>query len=220
MKPEINSSFGSEYHRVLLDAMPCPVFVVEEDVRIIDFNAAAGKILNEKREIVLRRRAGEMLHCLHSTETPEGCGRAPACRQCPIRNSVNCALGGQTPLRQTAKLELVVQDQIAEALFLITVAPLTFENIHLALVILEDIQEITILRQMLPICSHCKQVRDDENYWQSVESYLSAHLEIDCTHSLCPACAEKLFPEYALALKREEEQGKLPFSKSGAVSSE
>ncbi|MEI6562561.1 MAG: PAS domain-containing protein [Verrucomicrobiota bacterium] len=197
MKPELSAIYGSEYHHMLLDAMPCPVLVVEEDVRIVDFNTAAGKILDEKRELVVQRRAGEMLHCLHSFETPEGCGRAPACRQCPVRNSVNHALGGQTPLRQTVKLDLVMQGQTVQALFLITVAPLTFEDVRLAVVILEDIREIAMLRQMIPICSNCKQVRTDENYWQSVESYLETHLDLDCTHSLCPSCAEKLFPEYS-----------------------
>lgn len=186
MKPELSAIYGSEYHHMLLDAMPCPVLVVEEDVRIVDFNTAAGKILDEKRELVVQRRAGEMLHCLHSFETPEGCGRAPACRQCPVRNSVNHALGGQTPLRQTVKLDLVMQGQTVQALFLITVAPLTFEDVRLAVVILEDIREIAMLRQMIPICSNCKQVRTDENYWQSVESYLETHLDLDCTHSLCP----------------------------------
>jgi len=196
MKPELSAIYGSEYHRMLLDAMPCPVLVVEEDVRIVDFNTAAGKILNEKRELVIQRRAGEMLHCLHSFETPEGCGHAPACRDCVIRNSVNSALVDQIPHRQTVKLELVMQGQTVEALFLITVAPLTFEDSRLAVVILGDIREITMLRQMIPICSNCKQVRTDENYWQSVESYLETHLELDCTHSLCPNCAQKLFPEY------------------------
>jgi len=196
MKPEVSAVYGSEYHQMLLDAMPCPVLVVEEDVRIVDFNTAAGKILDAKRELVIHRRAGEMLHCLHSLETPEGCGHSPVCRNCLIRNSVNSALTGQTPLRQTVKLDLVMQERTVEALFLITVAPLTFEDVHLAVVILEDIRELTLLRQMIPICSNCKQIRTDENYWQSVESYFETHLELDCTHSLCPSCAQKLFPEY------------------------
>ena len=208
MKTDLGSTFGSEYHRVLLDAMPCPVLVVEEDVRIVDFNTAAAKILNEKRDLVLHQRAGDILHCLHSTETPDGCGHAPACPRCPIRNSVNSALDGETPQRQTVKLEMLTQDdQTVTALFLITVAPLAFENRRLAVVILEDIREITMLRQMLPICAHCKQVRDDENYWQSVESFLATNLDIDFTHSLCPDCAEKFFPEYAQDFRQDGGSG-------------
>jgi hypothetical protein len=104
-------------------------------------------------------------------------------------------------------MELVPrQGNTVDALFLITVAPLTFEDLHLAVVTLEDVREVSLLRQMLPICSHCKQVRNDSNYWQSVESYLAAHLEIDCSHSLCPDCAQKLFPEYAGALEVNKQE--------------
>ena len=200
MQGEISIASDVHYHRTLLDAMPCPIFVVKEDVCIVDYNAAAGKLLQKERTVVLRRRAGEMLHCLHSTETPEGCGRAPACTACPIRTGVNRALQGETPLRQTAKLQLGTPTYVTEALFLITITPLPFETEHLAMVLLEDVHEIALLRQMIPICAHCKQVRDDANYWQSVENYLSTHLDIDCTHSLCPDCAKALFPEFAQAL--------------------
>lgn len=193
-----NSTFsGDRFHRAILDAVPCPILVVEEDVRIVDFNPAAGALLQQERTVILRQRAGQVLHCIHSLETPGGCGRAPACSDCPVRNGVNQALAGQTPPRQTVKLELVAGDNVTEALFLISVTPLAFQEKAFALVVLEDVREITLLRQMLPICSRCKQVRNDANFWQSVETYLSAHLDIACTHSLCPECAEQLFPEYA-----------------------
>ena len=196
MKNELSATFGLEYHRMLLDAMPSTVLVVEEDVRIVDFNVAAQKFLGENREVVLQRRAGEMLYCLHSTETPEGCGHSKECSQCPIRNSVRSALGGQTPPRQTVKLELIAPGQEpVEAVFMLTVAPFAFDQRRLALVILEDIRELTMLRQMIPICAHCKQVRDDANYWQGVESYLELNLDVDFRHSLCPHCAEQFFPE-------------------------
>ncbi|MCX6967273.1 MAG: hypothetical protein NTZ46_05735 [Verrucomicrobia bacterium] len=205
MKTELSSTFGSDYHRILLDAMPSAVLVVEEDVRIVDFNIAAQKFVGKEHAVVLQRRAGDLLHCLHSSETPGGCGHSKACRECPIRNSVDAALKGQTPPRQTVKLELIAPGRKpAEALFMLTVAPLTFEERRLALVILEDIREITMLRQMLPICAHCKQVRDDANYWQSVESYLELNLDIDFTHSLCPHCAEQFFPEYLREFEKQD----------------
>lgn len=184
--------------------MPCPVFVVEEDVRILDFNTAAAQVLERKPQDVRHQRAGHALHCLHSQETPEGCGHAPACATCPIRGAVNMALRGEHPPRQKVRLIQARPDGSEESFFLITVAPLQVDQVALALVILEDIQEITLLREMLPICSHCKQVRTDENYWQSVENYLANHHEIDCTHSLCPECAQQLFPDYAEKLADPE----------------
>jgi len=45
------------------------------------------------------------------------------------------------------------------------------------------------LQRLLPICTVCKRVRDDQNYWQEVETYLTEHAKALISHSLCPACA-------------------------------
>jgi PAS domain S-box-containing protein len=52
--------------------------------------------------------------------------------------------------------------------------------------------EVRTLREILPICSYCKQIRDDENYWQSVESYISKHTNTRFSHGICPSCFEKI----------------------------
>lgn len=44
------------------------------------------------------------------------------------------------------------------------------------------------LQGLLPICSYCKKVRDDHNYWQQVDSYISKHSEVEFSHSICPTC--------------------------------
>jgi PAS domain S-box-containing protein len=48
--------------------------------------------------------------------------------------------------------------------------------------------EVKSLQTILPICSYCKKIRDDENYWQSVEGYISRHTNTTFSHSICPAC--------------------------------
>jgi hypothetical protein len=50
---------------------------------------------------------------------------------------------------------------------------------------------VRTLQQILPICSYCKKIRDDENYWQSVEDYISRHTEATFSHGICPTCYEK-----------------------------
>ena len=54
-KPD--SATKKDFYRIVLDAIPSPVFVVQEDVRIVDFNAAASKILAKDRQLIIRRRA-------------------------------------------------------------------------------------------------------------------------------------------------------------------
>ena len=55
--------------------------------------------------------------------------------------------------------------------------------------------QVKTLRGLLPICCHCKKIRDDAGYWQSVETYISAHSDAEFTHGYCPACAEKALAE-------------------------
>ena len=51
--------------------------------------------------------------------------------------------------------------------------------------------EVKSLQTILPICSYCKKIRDDENYWQSVEGYISRHTNTTFSHSICPSCYEQ-----------------------------
>ena len=182
-----------DFYRVILDAVPSAMFVVEEDVRIIDYNFAASKILAKDRKSVVRKRAGELLHCIHSTEVPEGCGRSPHCTDCIIRDSVNQALAGNNLIRKKERMELITGDTIIEAHFLITAQPFKYHQTQLALLILEDISELIELRSILPVCANCKKVRDDEDFWDNVESYLKKQLDIELSHSVCPDCSKKLF---------------------------
>jgi len=53
---------------------------------------------------------------------------------------------------------------------------------------LEDMQ---LLRGLLPICSVCKRIRDDQGYWKQLENYITAHSQARFSHGLCPECARK-----------------------------
>lgn len=51
--------------------------------------------------------------------------------------------------------------------------------------------EVKTLRRFLPICSYCKSIRDDENYWHELEAYISRHTDTRFSHGICPACYAK-----------------------------
>ena len=55
----------------------------------------------------------------------------------------------------------------------------------------DALSEVKALQRILPICSYCRKVRDDENYWDTVEAYLSRHTSSQFSHSICPACMAK-----------------------------
>lgn len=60
----------------------------------------------------------------------------------------------------------------------------------------ESLARIKTLRGLLPICVSCKKIRNDNDYWQSVEVYVAEHSEADFSHGLCPDCARRLYPDY------------------------
>ena len=54
--------------------------------------------------------------------------------------------------------------------------------------------EVKTLSGLLPICAACKKIRDDQGYWNQIETYVKAHSEADFSHSICPECAKRLYP--------------------------
>ena len=58
------------------------------------------------------------------------------------------------------------------------------------------LSEVKQLSGLLPICCSCKKIRDDQGYWSQIEEYIHKHSEAEFSHSLCPDCARRLYPEY------------------------
>jgi len=58
------------------------------------------------------------------------------------------------------------------------------------------LNEVKTLQGILPICSHCKKIRADDENWQLLESYISMHSDALFSHSICPDCLNKYYPNY------------------------
>jgi DNA-binding response OmpR family regulator len=75
----------------------------------------------------------------------------------------------------------------------------------------EALASVRVLRGLLPICSYCKKVRDDRNYWQQVETYVSEHTDARFSHGICPDCYEKVVkPQMEQALPAGGRRKKAP----------
>ena len=57
----------------------------------------------------------------------------------------------------------------------------------------EALENIKILSGLLPICSHCKKIRDDKGYWNDLEGYIQTHSDAQFSHGTCPECSDKLY---------------------------
>ena len=58
----------------------------------------------------------------------------------------------------------------------------------------DALDNIKQLSGLLPICASCKKIRDDQGYWQRIETYISEHSKAQFTHGICPDCSKKLYP--------------------------
>jgi len=59
-----------------------------------------------------------------------------------------------------------------------------------------SLETIKTLQGILPICSSCKKIRDDNNRWTNIEDYISIHSEVDFSHGICPDCIQEHYPEF------------------------
>ncbi|WP_440117396.1 hypothetical protein [Paenibacillus sp. QZ-Y1] len=64
------------------------------------------------------------------------------------------------------------------------------------------LSEVRTLRGLLPICAVCKQIKDEQDSWNSVESYLEKHTHAEFTHDICPECIRRLYPKYSNILDK------------------
>jgi len=184
------------FWQVIFQANPLPMFIVDEDVRIGEYNAAAGGFFKESKSKILRHRGGDALHCVHAIEGPEGCGTGAYCKTCMIRNSVTKAIQGNATHRVRAKMELLQDGRTVRIQLLVTATPIQFEGRQFVLLILENITELLTLRELLPVCAHCKKIRDDQEYWHEIDAYFAEHMEMNFSHGVCPDCMKKFFEEF------------------------
>jgi CheY-like chemotaxis protein len=68
-------------------------------------------------------------------------------------------------------------------------------------------KQIRSLEKLIPICSYCKKIRADKDYWQEVEGYISEHTDTMFSHSICPDCYEEHVKPQLDKLKKEKNKG-------------
>jgi PAS domain-containing protein len=192
---EAKSFDKSNYMLGLLDVIPAMIFVVDDDVRLLNFNRTSTQAFGLDKEAVIRRRGGDVFSCIHSHDDPDGCGKGPHCGDCVLRNSVNAAFKKQEISRSYTQLSLQEDNAIRNIDCLITTAPIVYDDAPAVLLVIEDISEIAQLRKLVPMCAWCKNIRDDQQYWDSVDKYIMGQMHVDITHGICPECAKKVLAE-------------------------
>ncbi len=75
----------------------------------------------------------------------------------------------------------------------------------------EALAEVKTLKGLIPICAWCKNIRDDEGYWERLEAYISKHTDAVFTHGICPGCYEKHKEEIERIKAEQQEEASSGF---------
>ena len=119
-----------------------------------------------------------------------------------MRNSVTEALEKGSVSRRRTFLELHRGGKIIEVPILVTTNRIAVEDRILCLLLIEDISELMQLSGLLPICSYCKKIRDDKDYWHNVENFIAEHMaEVRFSHGMCPDCLKEFYPQVYESLR-------------------
>ena len=181
--------------RKILNLIPIPVFVMDNNLVFIDANTQAERFIGKRSDFISSRLCGDILHCRHALESGGGCGTMEICSKCVIRNAVQGSYEGKRVFRERYRMQ-VQRDGTADQIhLLVTAEPFDMGEKVYSLLTLEDVTELVRLRQLLPICSHCKKIRKDDKYWEDVDKYIHEHLNVEFSHSICPDCVKKLYPD-------------------------
>ncbi len=177
----------------LLDAISAAIFIVDEKNRILDINKHATSLVNFHTDETLLNMCGEVLHCLHAQNAPKGCGTTKHCPDCVINNTIKDSCSGKTVVKRKAELITQKNNKQSKSVYLISATPYISKGENLTILSLEDISELALLRNLLPICAKCKKIRNDNEYWETIEEYMDHYLNTKLSHGICPDCSDELY---------------------------
>lgn len=198
----LESIGGNVLAGTLLDAVPSPVFLMDEEVRVVGFNAAAARNLevshNQTTDI-----EGEILDCIWAPHNAASCGRGNVCDGCFVRSMVLAAFSGQNSVREKAVVRLIGPAGARSIETHVTATLVTYDHCQRVMVTIETPVERAPATRLVPICAKCKKIRDARERWTTLEHYLCNSFGVRLTHGLCPECLSNSLAEVGLEFDPE-----------------
>ena len=188
-----------KYNQFFKTSRDC-VFITSKDGRLIDLNDAAVELFGySSREELLQkkipyvyankeeraRHARVAAECGYIKEYPLDLRR----KNGSVRHTLVTAVARYDADGKTIGFQGTIRDITEQRLN-------EEERERLILELQEAISDVKTLSGLLPICCSCKKIRDDRGYWNQIEAYIKDHSEAEFSHSICPDCAKRLYPEF------------------------
>lgn len=179
------------------DTIPDFLSVHDRELRFVRVNKALADFLGQPAEKLIGNHCYKLLHGLDHPW--EGCPHQQAIATGEITTfevndpaigvvlEVTCSplLDEDGNLTGTVHVARNISERIKR----------TRERENLIKQLEDSLAKVKLLSGFLPICASCKKIRDDQGYWQQVEKYIRTHSEAQFSHSICPDCAHKLYPD-------------------------
>ncbi|MGV1099432.1 response regulator [Thiovibrio sp. JS02] len=204
---------AKKHFEVTLGNMTDGFLELTEEADIIFANATAARLFGMREDQLLSARFPDLFPVLHAgvirghldklDNTPLEIGAAEPIvlqgRQLLMKlvpfadqgqNFIIVLIHDITRLKETEQ-ELRLHKERLEELVAERTAALEEKNDELA----DALSRVKTLSGLLPICASCKKIRDDQGYWSQIEVYIKNHSHAEFSHSICPDCAKKLYPE-------------------------
>ncbi len=179
----------------LYDLAPVGYFTLNDKGIIIETNLSSSKLLKANRDTMLKKVFTQFIFkddqdiYYHNHNLLIKTGMSQICELRMIKTDGSTFWArletNNTPNLDSLPIHRVVVSDITKSKKL-------EEELQKAL------KEIKTLHGIIPICSNCKKIRDDQGYWEQVEIYVSAHSKAKFSHGLCPDCIKKLYPNFKI----------------------
>jgi PAS fold len=166
-----------------LDAHPVATLVVDRELRIVSTNAAARRLLGARGGMLL----GDALSCIDA-RAPGGCGTTTRCASCTFRGVAQRALAGET-VRDRGFVLRGESAPHGDLHLFASAGPFEHAGEALAILSLQDANEILGDPGILRVCEACGRVKDEEGGWHPLHRYLEDRLGLESSGPLCADCA-------------------------------
>ena len=186
---------------IIVDSLEDAWFVVDDTSRIIDLNEPAVVLFDKPRRELIGSALSDALGPRQDhytdiidkvrlqTEIKTTKGADYELRILPLRLSQGDISGRLVLLRDISLRKNVER-----------------EREQMIVELKEALERVKTLSELLPICSNCKKIRDDEGYWHEVESYISKYSDTVFSHGICPDCMKELNPKFSKRKKKHTKE--------------
>lgn len=136
----------------LIDSVPSPAIILNNERRIVFYNNALAKAISENRKsMILGRRPGELLHCCNSRKN--WCGESPPCSECGALRAIKSAIGGEAS-EEECMLLAKIDGKVKAYTFKVTASPISIKKEKYYIIHLTDISDIKHKEMMEKVFLH------------------------------------------------------------------